>query len=103
MTPSLPPFRGATSDRALMGGEAAPLGQPWRASHRGGHDDAKALFQAHRHVIRIGSGIVTVTIAGVNREGLTRSTPPQWPHANSLPLQHGISAASSGRSDGVEG
>jgi hypothetical protein len=34
-----------------MGGEAAPLGQPWRASHRGGHDDAKALLQAHRNVI----------------------------------------------------
>ena len=38
-----------------MGGEAAPLGQPWRASHRGGHDDAKALFEAHRHVISRGS------------------------------------------------
>src|SRR5438874_13815561 len=54
VTPSLPPFRGATSDRALMGGEAAPLGQPWRASHRGGHDDAEALFEAHRHVISRG-------------------------------------------------
>src|SRR5260370_782267 len=44
-----------TSDRALTGGEAAPLDQPWRASHRSGHDDAKALFQAHRHVISRGS------------------------------------------------
>ena len=34
-----------------MGGEAAPLGEPWRASHRGGHDDAKALFEPHRHII----------------------------------------------------
>ena len=31
-----------------MGREAAALGQPWRASHRGGHDHAKALFEAHR-------------------------------------------------------
>ena len=29
---------------ALTGGEAAPLDQPWRASHRSGHDDAKALL-----------------------------------------------------------
>src|SRR5215831_11279463 len=40
-----------TRDRELTGGEAAPLDQPWRASHRSGHDDAKALLQAHRHVI----------------------------------------------------
>src|SRR6202022_55633 len=44
-----------TRDRALTGGEAAPLDQPWRASHRSGHDDAKALLQAHRHVISRGS------------------------------------------------
>src|SRR6516225_7175559 len=44
-----------TRDRALTGGEAAPLDQPWRASHRTGHDDAKALLQAHRHVISRGS------------------------------------------------
>src|SRR5215469_1011461 len=42
-------------DRALTGGEAAPLDQPRRASHRSGHDDAKALLQAHRHVISRGS------------------------------------------------
>ncbi len=34
----------------LRGCDAAPLGQPWCASHRSGHDDAKALFEAHRHV-----------------------------------------------------
>jgi hypothetical protein len=34
-----------------MAGEAASLSQPWRASHRGGHDDAKALFEAHRHIV----------------------------------------------------
>ena len=33
-----------TRDRALTGGEAAPLDEPWRASHRSGHDDAKALL-----------------------------------------------------------
>ena len=44
-----------TRDRALAGGEAAPLDQPGRASHRSGHDDAKALLQAHRHVISHGS------------------------------------------------
>src|SRR5215831_19079263 len=44
-----------TRDRALTGGEAAPLNQPWRASHRSGHDDAKALLQAYRHVISRGS------------------------------------------------
>jgi hypothetical protein len=32
-----------TRERALTGGEAAPLDQPWRASHRSGHDDAKAV------------------------------------------------------------
>src|SRR5205085_2539787 len=44
-----------TRDRALTGGEAAPLDEPWRASHRRGHDDAKALLQPHRHVISRGS------------------------------------------------
>src|SRR3954452_11247951 len=44
-----------TRDGALTGGEAAPLGQPWRTSHRSGHDDAKALLQAHRHLISRGS------------------------------------------------
>ena len=33
MTPSLLPSRGASRDRALTGGEAAPLDQPWHASH----------------------------------------------------------------------
>ena len=37
-----------------MGGNAPPLGQSWRASHRSGHDDAKALFEAHRHVVSSG-------------------------------------------------
>src|SRR5436190_19021919 len=46
---------GCTRDRALTGGEAASLDQSWRASHRSGHDDAKALLQAHRHVISRGS------------------------------------------------
>jgi len=53
VTPSLPPSR-CMRDRALTGGEAAPLDEPWRASHRSGHDDAKALLQAHRHVISRG-------------------------------------------------
>src|SRR5205814_4160566 len=44
-----------TRDRALTGGEAAPLDEPWRASHRSGHDDAKALLQAHRHLISRGT------------------------------------------------
>ena len=44
-----------TRDRALTGGEAAPLDQPGRASHRSGHDDAKALLQAHRHLVSRGS------------------------------------------------
>src|SRR5271169_4223041 len=44
-----------TRDRASTGGEAAPLDQPWCASHRSGHDDAKALLQAHRHIISRGS------------------------------------------------
>jgi len=45
VTPSLPPFRGATSDRALMGGEAAPSASPG-VLLTGGHDDAEALFEA---------------------------------------------------------
>ena len=33
MTPSLPPSSGARETGHLTGGEAAPLDQPWHASH----------------------------------------------------------------------